>query len=585
MTPPLDPGQGAVAPAVRLYADEAIVDNFAGGGGASTGIEMALGRSPDVAINHNLEALAMHRANHPATKHVPDDVFRVDPVKELAGRRCGLAWFSPDCTFFSKAKGGKPFRDRAQARKVRGLIGVVLKWAANPLTRPRVIAIENVEEIEFWCPLGDDGRPDPKKRGQSFQRWVARLRNLGYVVEWRQLRACDFGAPTTRKRLFIIARCDGQPIRWPEPTHGRRHRTPLRPVAECIDFSIPVPSIFFTPDEAKEWARAHGLPTPRRPLAEATLRRVARGVKRFVIDAPEPFIVNNLTNNVPRPVSEPLATLLTGGHKLLVQPSLLPFLTEHANASSARVFGADEPLRTICATPKGGHFALVEPMAVPLLMLNSEQRGDRVYSGAEPIRTLTAANSRTYQLVTAFLAKHNGGHEATGQELRRPSDTITVRENKALTTCHLLKFHGEKSDESRGQDLREPIRTLDTANRFAAVYAFLVKFYGTAIGVPVNRPLDTVTTLPRFGLVIVMVAGEPYVIVDIGMRMLTPRELFLAQGFPASYEITTGLHPVTGERMRFTKKAQTRLVGNSVSPHVAAAIVRANYANTVAGVA
>lgn len=413
---------------------ELIIDSFAGGGGASTGIEMALCRSPDVAINHDPEAIAMHQVNHPATRHFCENVWKVDPMEATGGKPVGLAWFSPDCTHFSKAKGGKP-----RSKKIRGLAWLVVHWAKT--VRPRVIMLENVEEFADWGPLLENGQPCPVRKGMTFRRWWRQLENLGYELDARELRACDFGAPTSRKRLFIVARCDGQPIRWPEPTHGFG-RAPYRTAAECIDWSLPCPSIF---DRA-------------RPLAEATMRRIAAGVMRYVVNAREPFIVPG---------------------------DVAPFITEHANASNQRNMRADEPMRTICAQVKGGHFALV----------------------------------------SAFLAKHYTG--VVGTDLRKPLSTITSVDHHSLVQAFLVAYYGNERD---GISLRDPMRTV------------------------VGRD--------RFGLV--MVRGEPYHIADIGMRMLAPHELYKAQGFPADYT------------RHGTKVAQVRMCGNSVSPPMAAALVRAN---------
>jgi len=499
-------------PLIRLFHDAAIADNFAGGGGASEGIRMALGRDPDVAINHDREALAMHKVNHPHTRHYPEDVFDVDPVDACDGRGCALAWFSPDCTYHSKARGAKPFRDRNRARRVRGLAWVMVKWAK--CVRPTVMFMENVEEFKDWCPLRADGTPDPKKRGASFRRFLAALRNVGYAVEHRELRASEFGAPTSRKRLFLIARCDGRPIVWPSVTHGKR--TALKPfhtAAECIDFSIPIPSIFLTPKEAREWAREHGCDAPRRPLAAATLRRIARGVTRFVLNSPKPFIVEDYA------------------------PTLIQTSYGERKGQAPRTLDLFAPLGTIVA---GGI---------------------------------------KHSLVAAFLAKHNGGHEATGQRVTDPIHTIVCRENKALVTSHMLKLRGGLSDHvNTSQDLREPVPTLTAGGtHIAEVRAFLMKWYGTKQdGCVLDAPIDTLTTKARFGLVTVLIDGETYVIYDIGMRMLTPRELYRAQGFREDYEIEHGVDIETGLKMRLTKKAQTRLVGNSVPPHLAAAIVHAN---------
>ncbi len=615
-------------PQVRLYDDEGIIDGFAGGGGTSTGIEMAIGRSPDVAINHDAIALAMHEANHPTTHHIKSNIRLVDYRTALPReKRCGLAWFSPDCTHHSKARGGKPFRDPQRARRIRGLAWEAVRCAKalhEQGRAPRVIILENVEEWRDWCPL-KGGQPDWSRKGENYRRWKRELAKAGpgYVIEDRELLACDFGAPTARKRLFVIARCDGLPIVWPEPTHGPGRALPFRTAAECLDFSLPVPSIFLTPKQARAWATAHGLSAaqaPRRPLATATKRRIARGIQRFVLDAVEPFIIRYNSEHGQdvrgQRIGEPLTTLDTSNRFALVTPFLAPV----THPRDARVHSVQEPIRTITSSERG-EFALVAPTLIntrngerkgqaprvhdiqepfktitaqgsqgalvqaalaPLLVNNSETRDDRAYRSDEPIRTLTAAGCRTMQLVAAFLAKHNAGHEATGQRLERPIDTVTTQDSKALVTSHLLKLRGGLEDHPQtAQDLRQPAPTLTAGGtHYAEVRAFLVKYYGTKKdGRPVDVPLDTITTKERYGLVTVTIAGEEYAIVDIGMRMLTPRELFRCQGFPANYEITTvpfetplGLKTT----QTLTKKAQTRLVGNSVPPHVAAALIAAN---------
>lgn len=454
-----------------------VVDNFAGGGGASTGIEAALGRPCDIAINHDPEAIAMHRANHPRTRHLVGSVWDYAPRAITSGRPVQLGWFSPDCTFHSKARGGKPFRDRNVARRRRGLAWLVTRWAKE--VRPRVIMLENVEEFADWGPLLPDGRICPIRRGQTFRKWHRQLENLGYRIDMRELRACDYGAPTTRKRLFVIARRDDGEIVFPEATHGPWDgAAPYRTAAECIDWSIPCPSIF----------------ERSRPLAEATMRRIARGVMRYVVNNPEPFIVSMRGTSDAHlhgdSIREPLRTVSAGGtHHALVTP----FITEHANASNQRNMRADEPLRTICANVKGGHFALT----------------------------------------TAFLARHYGGHENDGSCLRAPMRTITTKDHHALVT------------------------------------AFLLKYYGTDQDPKLREPLHTITTKDRFGLV--MVRGEPHRIVDIGMRMLAPRELFRAQSFSDSYVID----PIY-EGKPLSKTSQVRMCGNSVAPVVAEALVRAN---------
>jgi DNA (cytosine-5)-methyltransferase 1 len=306
---------------------EIVVDHFAGDGGASEGIEAAIGRPIDYAINHNPFAIAMHEANHPRTKHLTEDVWKVDPLSLIDNRRVAFAWFSPDCTYFSKARGAKPFRDIKTARRVRGLAGVVVKWAKLPQhLRPRIIFLENVEEFEDWGPLLKDGTPDPSKIGFSFRRWFKTIENAGYVGELRELYCHNYGAPTKRKRLFIIFRCDGLPINWPERTHGFEFR-PYKYTAEYIDWSIPVPSIFFTKQEAKDWAKRYGLGLPRRPLADATMRRIARGVFRYVINNPNPFVVALTHHGAERVynLNEQFPTITTAhrGELALVSPTLI----------------------------------------------------------------------------------------------------------------------------------------------------------------------------------------------------------------------------------------------------------------------
>lgn len=517
------------------FGQELVVDLFAGGGGASLGIEQAFGRSPDVAVNHSADAIAMHQANHPNTTHMQCDVFEVDPLTATGGRQVGLLWASPDCKHFSKAKGGKP-----RSKKIRSLAWVVVKWAKA--VHPRVIMLENVEEFVTWGPLGPDQQPHPKKKGQTFRRWVAQLRGCGYKVEWKELRACDYGAPTIRKRFFLIARCDGRPIVWPAPTHGKPDsievrkgkRLAWRTAAECIDFSLPCPSIFLT----KEEGRAIGV---KRPLAEATMRRIAKGVKRFVLDAAQPFIVRTAhgdvgTNgsrrwgNAEHDICEPLPTVTASRDFAIVAPTI----TEHANASRAASWSPTEPLRTQCAEVKGSHFALA----------------------------------------TAFLEQANaGGYTGDGRPADAPMSTILgTGSHQRLVTSHLQAF----GQNAKGSQPNEPFQTvLAGATRYAEVRAFLVKFYSEGgQHARCDEPTHTVSTKDRMGLVIV--DGTDYAIADIGLRMLTPRELFRAQGFPDSYVIDRGEN---GRRL--PKDAQVRACGNSVCPPLARALVSANLAELI----
>lgn len=505
-------------PAVRIHHDDLIVDNFAGGGGASLGIEWALGRSPDIAVNHDREAVAMHQANHPRTRHFCEDVWKVDPRTACGGRKVALAWFSPDCKHFSKAKGGKPVE-----KHIRGLAWVVTRWAKA--VKPRVIILENVAEFQDWGPLLDDNKPCPVRRGLTFRRWLGVLRNAGYEVEVRELRSCDYGAPTSRKRMFIIARSDGLPIVWPTTTHGPGPGLePYRTAAECIEWVLPCPSIF----ERK------------RPLAENTQRRIARGIRKYVVEAPEPFIIP---------------------------------LTHHGDR---RVHRMCDPMPTITAAHRG-ELAMVAPSLIH--RGNGERPGQapRIYDIEKPHPTVVAGGVKT-GLVAAFLARHYGGHENDGSAAQVPMFTVTTKDHHALVASHLLKLRGGFADHQvTAQRLDLPAPTVTAGGQhLAEVRAFLVKYYGTDQDPQLGFPLHTVTTKDRFGLV--TVHGEHYAIADIGMRMLVPRELFRAQGFPDSYriEIDIGGKPLS-------KGAQVRMCGNSVTPPVAAALVAAQFAVEAAG--
>jgi DNA (cytosine-5)-methyltransferase 1 len=581
--------------------DELLVVNFAGGGGSCKGIEMGLGRRVDIAINHDPEAVAMHTANHPETKHYCESVWEIDPREVTQGRPVGLVWLSPDCKHFSKAKGGKPVE-----KKIRGLAWVALRWAA--VAMPRVIILENVEEFRTWGPLIVDGdgkaRPCPKNKGREFNAFCNALRRQGYQVEHRELRACDYGTPTIRKRLFLIARRDGQPTVWPPATHGdpRNIATkanklkPWRTAAECIDFTLPCPSIF----ERK------------RPLADATLRRIAKGIMRYVVNAAEPFIVKyygqkNEGEFRGSGINEPLHTQSTENRFAIVAP----VLTEHANASTPRCMPAEEPLRTICAQTKGGHHALIAPTLIQTGYGEREGQAPRAIDIEKPLGTLVG--SQKHALVSAFMAKHYGG--VVGHSLQgEPLHTVTSTDHNSLVTVNLIHMgHGEQcstgakrwSDGTRniehplntatassvhaavvtsnlakmrgdniGQDDRDPLQTISAqGTHFAEVRAFVIKYYGTDQDPNLTEPLHTVTTKDRYGLV--TVAGEEYAIADIGLRMLAPKELFKAQGFPDNYITEWGIDP-NGQRINLTKSAQVRMCGNSVCPPVAAALVRAN---------
>lgn len=430
------------------------VDLFAGGGGASLAIQLATGRSPAVAVNHDPAAIAMHADNHPETRHLCESVLDVKPRDVVGRRRVDLLWASPDCTHHSRAKGGKP-----RSNKLRGLAWVVHDWAAQ--VRPRVICLENVPEFITWGPLDKDGRPDPLRSGETFAQWKGWLETLGYVVEHRVLNAADYGAPTSRRRLFVVARCDGEPVVWPEPTHGPGRARPYRTAAECIDWSIPVPSIF---DRS-------------RPLAAATCRRIAAGIHRYVMAHPDPFIVSEMA------------------------PCLVQTGYGERAGQRPRALDLQAPLGTVVAT------------------------------------------GQKHALVSAWIAKHYGG--VTGIDARQPMGTVTAKDHHAAVAT-AMERHPARQERARD------------------VAAFLTTYYGQGVGQDVRVPLRTVVSRDRFGVVTAEFQGEPWTLTDIGMRMLQPRELARAQGFPDSY-ILTG-----------TKTEQVKRIGNSVPPAVARALIEAN---------
>ncbi len=513
-------------PVLRLHDDELIIDSFAGGGGASLGIEWALGRSPHKAINHDKGALAMHAANHPLTEHILGNVWDQKPREVCGDRRVALAWWSPDCTHHSNARGGKP-RDK----NIRGLADVAITWARE--VRPRVNVIENVREFATWGPLDERGHPIPNLKGMEFRRWWREWEELGYRVEMRRLRACDYGAPTSRERLFIIARCDGDPIAWPEPTHGPG-LLPYRTAADCIDWSLPCPSIFMSKEEGKLW-------NVRRPLVEATLRRIGTGTWRYVINNAQPFI--------------------------------LP-LTNHDRSNRSR--GIDELLPTITSANRG-ELAMVAPTLVQTGYGERQGQAPRCLDIEAPLGTVVGGGQK-HALVAAFLAKHygggpNGNQSGGAQGAVRPMGTITSQDHHALVASSLVKLKGTCAD---GQPMTVPLGTVAAqGTHFAEVRAFLIKYYGSDQDPRLEEPLHTITSKDRFGLV--TVHGEEYVIADIGMRMLVARELFTAQGFPQSYIID----PVVDGKP-LGKTEQVEKVGNSVCPPLAAAIVRANFADVAA---
>ena len=537
---------------------ELIVDNFAGGGGASTGIELATGYSVDLAINHDPEAIKMHKANHPNTKHYCENVWAVDPVKACGGHPVALAWFSPDCKHFSKAKGGKP-----KDKNIRGLAWVACRWAG--LVRPRVIMLENVEEFKTWGPLGRRHHPIKSKQGETFRKFVQQLTDLGYEVEFRELVAADYGAPTMRKRFFMIARCDGEPIVWPEPTHAPADSDEvkaglLKPYVGAytqLDFSLPCPSIFDSSEEIKE---KYGIRAVR-PLAPKTMERIARGLKKFVLDNPEPFIIqcNHGGERRPNNIRESMPTI-TGKHGYeIVEPTFAPYMG--TNTTNHPGGNCKDPIHTITT---GNQQCLISPT---LIQYHSETAKDEVrgQSIEEPIMTVDSSNR--YGLVTSFLHKfYDGGYKGAGETLENPLPTVTSWDHNSVVTANLIQMN----NHCDGKDIRQPLPTITAGDgHFGEVRAFLIKYYGQGIGQDIKEPLDTVTARDRFGLV--TIEGVDYQIVDIGLRMLEPRELYGCQGFPDDYIID---HDYTGKT--YPRSEQVRRCGNAVCPPIPAALVRAN---------
>jgi len=602
---------------------ELVMDSFAGGGGASEGIRAALGHDPDIAINHDPVALAMHRVNHPGTRHMVQDVATVDSIGMCGGRPIGMLWMSPDCKDHSKAKGGRP-----REKNIRGLAWAIFGWvkALPKWQRPRKIFLENVEEFEDWSPLTEDGRRCPVQKGATFRLFVQAWRDIDYArVEWRVRRAWMTGAGTIRKRLFMVISLEDEPIVWPEPSHGNPNDPAdaariaagelkvWKTAADIIDFSLPCPSIFETSDEirAKFGIRAN------RPLAENTMARIAKGVKRYVLDNPKPFIVHvnhgrdqvrgsaldepidTMTATrgealvVPvityaqqgggsRPADEPLHTITASGKDQ--NAVLMPFVTKFNRGATGHDIG--EPLHTITAHAsehRGGGaapLAIVAPVVASLA--HGESGGRRVYPVYDPL-TVVQPGGGKHSVIAAFLAQHNAGPRpgAPAHPADEPVSTITVAgTQQQLAAVSMLNLRGS---DRRDASAEEPLRTASAAgNHAATVYAFLAKYFGEGLpSQPCDEPLHTVTAKPRHGLITVTIAGEPYAIVDIGMRMLTPRERFNAQGFRPDYIIDHGILE-DGSRIELTLEQQGRMCGNSVCPSEAEALIRANYKPTAA---
>lgn len=610
--------------AQETFDGEIIVDNFAGGGGASTGIEIATGRLVALAVNHDPAAILMHRTNHPYTEHFQASVWDIDPKAVCRGRPVGLAWFSPDCKHFSKAKGAA-----LVDRKIRGLAWITLRWAAT--VRPRVIILENVEEFQTWGPVRK-GKPVKRLAGTTFRKFIDQLTELGYTVEYRELIAADYGAPTSRKRFYLVARCDGKPIVWPKPTHSKTGADGLpkwRSAAEIIDWSLPCPSVFASKAEIME---RYGLKAVR-PLAKNTMRRVIRGVDKFTIRSGKPFIVptgygerkgqaprvhdmdapvptivgtgkenlcrpllapvtvTNTSNSVGGTVGAPVHTVTTAGNQMLVTP----FLAECNHSGGGHIAPVTDAHKTITAKHTGG---IVAPA---LIQYHTEQTEHVRASGlGTPINTVDASNR--YGLTCANLVEYYTGGRPL--DVQAPMHTVTSHDREAVVAAHIAKYYGGVVGEKVG----EPLPTVTAIDHNAVCAAHVVKFKGDEVGTQPTEPLPTQTssgvfavcrthlakirsgddlghwpeirallnefcgyTLADDEVLLLEINGVLYYIADIGLRMLSPRELYNAMGFPPDYIIDRDY-----EGNEYKKSAQVARCGNAVCPPVASALVRAN---------
>ncbi len=586
---------------INLY-DEIIVDNFAGGGGASTGIELATGRVVEIAVNHDPDAILMHKTNHHHTTHYQASVWDVDPVEVCAGRPVGLAWFSPDCKHFSKAKGAA-----LVDRKIRGLAWIVLRWAAK--VRPRVIILENVEEFQTWGPVRK-GKPVKKKAGQTFRKWKKQLLDLGYDIEHRELVAADYGAPTIRKRFFLIARCDGKPIVWPDHTHAHPDSEevksgkckPWRAASEIIDWSLPMYSVFASKAEIKEKYGA----TVVRPLADNTMRRVIRGTDKFTIRSGKPFIVptgyGERKGQAPRvhDIEAPLSTVVSTVKQNLCVPELAPFLAECNHSGDGHIAEVGKPLGTITAKHTQGVCA---PVIAPITFSNTG--GSVGQQADQPVGTVRTAGGQI--LSAAHLAQyHTEQTEAVrGQGLHAPLQTVDAANRYSLVSANLVEYFST----GRPLDLAEPMHTVTSHDREALTAAHIVKFKGQDLGHPADHPIQTITAgggefaicqaviskvepgadlghwpevlallnqhcgyhMAEDEIILLVIGGVFYYIRDLLLRMLTPRELYNAMGFPVDYIID---RDYMGNE--YGKSKQVARCGNAVPPPFATALVRAN---------
>jgi DNA (cytosine-5)-methyltransferase 1 len=577
--------------------DEIIVDNFAGGGGASTGIELATGRRVAIAINHDPDAIRMHRTNHPYTEHLQASVWDVDPVAECRGRPVGLAWFSPDCKHFSKAKGAA-----LVDRKIRGLAWITLRWAAK--VRPRVIILENVEEFQTWGPVRK-GKPVKKLAGTTFRKFISQLEALGYTVEFRELVAADFGAPTSRKRFYLIARCDGKPVVWPKPTHSKTGADGLpkwRSAAEIIDWSLPCPSVFASKAEIMA---EYGLKAVR-PLAKNTMRRIIRGVDKFTIRSGKPFIVQQKFQNAAQNIEKPLTTVTAVGAHELCKPLLAPVTVTNTSNSVGATVG--EPMNTVRTGGGGGQM-----LVTPFLAECNHSGGGHIAPVGDAYKTITAKHTGGI-VAPSLIQYHTEQTESVrASGLGVPINTVDASNRYGLTCSNLVEYY----TGGRPLDVQAPMHTVTSHDREAVVAAHVVKFKGDNVGTPPSEPLQTVTasagkeracsggtfavcrahlakirsgddlghwpeirallneycgyTLAEDEVLLLEISGALYYIADIGLRMLSPRELYNAMGFPPDYIID---RDYLGNE--YKKSAQVARCGNAVCPPMATALVRAN---------
>lgn len=583
--------------AQESLVDEIIVDNFAGGGGASTGIELATGRRVAIAINHDPDAIRMHRTNHPYTEHLQASVWDVDPVAECRGRPVGLAWFSPDCKHFSKAKGAA-----LVDRKIRGLAWITLRWAAK--VRPRVIILENVEEFQTWGPVRK-GKPVKELAGTTFRRFISQLEALGYTVEFRELVAADYGAPTSRKRFYLIARCDGKPIVWPKPTHSKTGADGLpkwRSAAEIIDWSLPCPSVFASKAEIMAECGLKAV----RPLAKNTMRRIIRGVDKFTIRSGKPFIVQQKFQNAAQNIEKPLTTVTAVGAHELCKPLLAPVTVTNTSNSVGATVG--EPMNTVRTGGGGGQM-----LVTPFLAECNHSGGGHIAPVGDAYKTITAKHTGGI-VAPSLIQYHTEQTESVrASGLGAPINTVDASNRYGLTCANLVEYY----TGGRPLDITDAMHTVTSHDREAVVAAHVVKFKGDNVGTPPSEPLQTVTAsagkeracsggtfavckaylakmrggdnlghwpeirallneycgymLAEDEVLLLEISGTLYYIADIGLRMLSPRELYNAMGFPPDYIID---RDYLGNE--YKKSAQVARCGNAVCPPMATALVRAN---------